>query len=215
MKRVAVLGSGAVGETLANGFLKHGYAVIRGSRDPGKLAAWRAGAGANASTGTFAEAARAGELIVLAVKGTAAEAVVDLAGADALAGKVVIDTTNPIAPTPPVNGVLALFTTSEDSLMERLQRRVPAARFVKAFSCVGNALMVDPQVPGGPPTMFYCGNDAAAKADVAEILRQFGWDLEDCGGAEAARAIEPLVALWCIPGFAKNDWVHAFKMVRP
>jgi predicted dinucleotide-binding enzyme len=214
MQRIGVLGSGEVGETLANGFLRHGHEVVRGSRDPGKLAGWLGTAGPKARTGTFAEAAAGGEIVVLAVKGDAAEAVCELAGADALAGKVVIDTTNPIAPKPPVNGVLSYFTTLDDSLMERLQRRFPAVRFVKAFSCVGSARMVDPQLPGGPPTMFICGNDAAAKGDVRAILDAFGWDTEDLGGVEAARAIEPLAILWCIPGFLRGSWAHALKLLR-
>src|SRR5262249_46652852 len=174
----------------------------------------RAKAGKTAGTGTFAEAARAAEVVVLAVKGDAAEAALELAGADALAGKVVIDTTNPIAPAPPANGVLHFFTTLEDSLMERLQRRVPSARFVKAFSCVGNTLMVDPKLPGGPPTMFMCGNHAGAKDEVKSILREFGWDISDMGTAEAARAIEPLCILWCIPGMLGQGWSHALKLLR-
>jgi len=214
MKKIAVLGSGAVGRTLADGFLKHGYTVMRGTREPAKLADWKAAAGGMGSVGTFAAAARFGELVVLAVKGAAAEAVVDLCGADALAGKTVIDTTNPIAEKPPVNGVLAFFTTLDQSLMERLQKRAPGARFVKAFSCVGNDLMVNPGLSGGPPTMFICGNDAAAKREVKAVLDQFGWEVEDLGAVEAARAIEPLCILWCIPGFARNDWAHALKMLR-
>jgi len=214
MQRIGVLGSGNVGTVLANGFLKHGYAVVRGSREPAKLGDWLEQAGPNARTGTFADAARAAEIVVLAVKGEAAEAALDLAGAQALAGKVVIDTTNPIAASPPVNGVLRYFTTLEDSLMERLQRRVPAARFVKAFSIVGNALMVDPKLPGGPPTMFICGNDDAAKRDVTGILERFGWLTDDLGSVEAARAIEPLCILWCIPGFQGRGWTHALKMLR-
>jgi predicted dinucleotide-binding enzyme len=213
-KKIAVLGSGPVGEALANGFVNHGYDVMRASREPAKLSEWKARAAAKASTGTFADAARYGEIVVLAVKGTAAENAVDLCGAEALAGKVVIDTTNPIADTPPANGVLRFFTTLEDSLMERLQRRAPRARFVKAFSCVGNGLFVNPKLAGGPPTMFICGNDAAAKADVKQILEQFGWETNDMGAAEAARAIEPLCILWCIPGFQRNDWMHALKMLR-
>ena len=125
----------------------------------------------------------------------------------------VIDATNPIADEPPANGVLRFFTGPNDSLMERLQVRAPAARFVKAFSCVGNALMVNPKLPGGPPTMFICGNDEKAKAQAGEILRQLGWEVEDCGGAEGARAIEPLCILWCIPGFLHNQWTHAFKLL--
>jgi predicted dinucleotide-binding enzyme len=214
MKKIGVLGSGAVGKVLADGFLKHGYEVMIGSREPGRLDGWRAAAGGRASLGTFGDAARFGDIVVLAVKGTAAEEVVRLCGVDPLAGKTVIDTTNPIADAPPVNGVLRFFTTLEDSLMERLQRLAPAARFVKAFSSVGNALMVNPQLAGGPPTMFMCGNDAAAKAEVKTILDQFGWGIEDMGGAEAARAIEPLCMLWCIPGFRQNRWRHAFKLLE-
>jgi predicted dinucleotide-binding enzyme len=214
MQRIAVLGSGTVGQTLAEGFLKHGYDVMRASRDPAKLAEWKQNIGGKATIGTFAEAAGYGALIVLAVKGSAAESAVDLCGAAGLAGKTVIDTTNPIADKPPVNGVLRFFTSLEESLLERLQKRVPAAHFVKAFSCVGSALMVNPQLPGGPPTMFICGNNGAAKAQVEAILDQFGWETEDMGGVEAARAIEPLCMLWCIPGIAQNRWQHAFKLLQ-
>ena len=214
MKKIAVLGSGTVGQVLADGFLKHGYDVMRGSREPAKMSEWKSKAGPKAATGTFADAAKWGELVVLAVKGTAAESALDLAGGANVAGKTVIDTCNPIADAPPTHGVLHYFTTLEESLMERLQTRVPAARFVKAFSCVGNAFMVNPQLPGGPPTMFMCGNDAAAKDEVKKILVQFGWDIEDLGGVEAARAIEPLCILWCLPGFLGNRWTHAYKVLR-
>ncbi len=214
MKRIAVLGSGQVGQVLADGFLKHGYEVMRGSREPAKMNDWKSAAGAKASIGTFADAAKWGELVVLAVKGTAAESAVGLAGATHLAGKTVIDATNPIAESAPTNGVIHFFTTLEDSLMERLQRKVPAAKFVKAFSCVGNAYFVNPKLPGGPPTMFICGNDAGAKGEVRTILEQFGHDIEDLGAVEAARAIEPLCILWCIPGFVRNHWSHALKLLR-
>ncbi len=213
MTKVAVLGSGQVGEVLANGFLLHGHAVMRGSREPGKLTAWQAGAKGEASTGTFAEAAKWGELIVLAVKGGAAEAVIELAGAANLAGKTVLDTTNPIGDKPPVNGVIQYFTTGE-SLMERLQHKSPQAHFVKAFNSVGSACMVNPKFPM-TPTMFICGNDAGAKQQATAILTQFGWETADMGGVEAARAIEPLCMLWCIPGFLRNDWAHAFKLMHP
>ena len=215
MKKIAVLGSGVVGQVLADGFLTHGHEVMRGTRDPAKLEDWKTKAGKHASIGTFEQAAAFGGIVVLAVKGVAAESVVDLAGAANLAGKTVIDTTNPIAESPPVNGVLNFFTTFEDSLMERLQRRAPSAKFVKAFSCVGNALMVNPQLAGGPPTMFICGRDVGAKDDVKAILAQFGWEVEDLGGVEAARAIEPLCILWCIPGFLGGGWMHAYKVLRP
>jgi predicted dinucleotide-binding enzyme len=211
--KIGVLGSGVVGQVLADGLLKHGHEVMRGTRDPAKLQAWRAHAGPHARVGTFAEAAGHGPLVVLAVKGSAAVAAVEACGR-ALDGKAVLDTTNPIAEAPPVNGVLQFFTGPGESLLERLQARAPAARFVKAFSCVGNALMVDPRLPGGPPTMFICGNDEGARRQVATLVEQLGWEVEDLGAAEAARAIEPLCMLWCIPGFRENRWGHAFKLLR-
>jgi predicted dinucleotide-binding enzyme len=212
--KVGVIGSGVVGQVLADGFLKHGHEVMRGSRQPAKLAGWKAAAGPKAWAGTFAEAAGFGELVVLAVKGSAARDAID-ACEGVLAGKTVIDTTNPIADAPPVNGVLRFFTGPNESLLEALQERAPKARLVKAFSCVGNALMVDPRLPGGPPTMFICGNDDGARRQVAAVLAEFGWETEDLGRAEAARAIEPLCMLWCIPGFRRDSWTHAFKLLRP
>ena len=214
-KRIGVIGSGAVGQVLAGGFAKHGFETMVGSRDVAKLKEWAAKAGPLARAGTVQEAARFGDIVVLAVKGTGAEEAVRLAGPETLAGKIVIDATNPIAEAPPTNGVLKFFTNLDESLMERLQRLAPKARFVKAFSCVGNALMVNPKLSGGPPTMFICGNDAEAKKEVVGLLKLFGWETEDAGMVEAARAIEPLCMLWCIPGFLKNDWVHAFKLIRP
>ena len=214
MAKVAVLGSGTVGQVLADGFLKHGYDVVRGTRTPAKLADWQAKAGARASTATFAGAVQGADLVVLAVKGVADEEVVRQAGPDALAGKTVIDATNPIAEAPPTNGVLHYFTTLEESLMERLQKLAPRANFVKAFSCVGNAFMVNPDFGGERPTMFICGNDAAAKAQVVEVLARFGWDHEDIGGVEGARAIEPLCILWCAPGFQRGQWAHAYRVLR-
>ncbi|MBI4809145.1 MAG: NAD(P)-binding domain-containing protein [Nitrosomonadales bacterium] len=210
--KIGILGSGDVAKALAGGFLKHGHEVTLGTRTPDKLADWAA-KNPKGHIANFAEAAKYGELVVLAVKGTAAVEVLRLAGAANLAGKPVIDVTNPIADAPPVNGVLSYFTTLDDSQMERLQREFPNARFVKAFNSVGNAFMVDPQFKGGKPTMFICGNDEAAKQIVTGILDQFGWETADMGKVEAARAIEPLCILWCIPGFLRNDWAHAFKLL--
>lgn len=214
MKKIAILGSGKVGEVLGNGFLAHGHAVMRGSREPEKLQAWKASAKGDASTGTFADAARWADIVVLAVKGTGAESAVEQAGPDNLAGKLVIDTTNPIADAPPKNGALTYFTGANESLIQRLQARVPQARFVKAWNSVGNAVMVNPEL-GTTPSMFICGNDAAAKQEASEILAAFGWEAIDVGGVELGHAIEALCILWCAPGFLRNDWVHAFKYLRP
>ncbi|HEY3221599.1 MAG TPA: NAD(P)-binding domain-containing protein [Gemmatimonadales bacterium] len=209
---VGILGSGSVARTLGAGFLKQGHSVMLGTRDANKLAEWQL-ANSAAKVGSFAEAATFGETLVLAVKGAAALDVLRLAG-PGIAGKVVMDTTNPIAAAPPVNGVLQYFTTINESLMERLQKAHPSVRFVKAFSSVGNARMVNPTYAAGRPTMFICGNDAAAKQTVTGVLDQFGWETLDLGGVEAARAIEPLCILWCIPGFLHNEWTHAFKMLH-
>lgn len=214
MKKIGILGSGIVGQTLANGFLKYGYEVMIGTSNPGKLAEWKSNAGASAYTGSFSETAIFGELIVLAVKGDAAASAVAKAGADNLNGKTVIDATNPIANAAPENGVLRFFTDLNESLMEKLQKSFPGINFVKAFNSVGNSLMVNPQFPGGKPSMFICGNSETAKQEVSHIIGLFGWDAEDMGMAEAARAIEPLCMLWCIPGLTKNSWNHAFKLLK-
>ena len=210
--KIGILGSGVVAQTLGSGFMKHGYEVMMGTRDPQKLVEWqKSGEG---KVGTFSDAAAFGEIIVLAVKGTAAESALQLAGAANLKGKIVVETTNPIADAPPVNGVLQYYTNLGDSQMERLQLLYPEARFVKALNSVGSGFMVNPDFGGIKPSMFICGNDAEAKKQVTTILDQFGWETEDMGAAEAARAIEPLCILWCIPGFIRNEWMHAFKVLR-
>jgi predicted dinucleotide-binding enzyme len=210
--KIGIIGSGIVGQTLAKGFLKHGYAVMIGTNTPAKRADLEVRTAARA--GSFEEAAKFGDLVVLATKGLAAAAALEAAGSANLAGKTVIDTTNPIAEAPPVNGVLRFFTSLDDSLMERLQALAPQAHFVKAFNSVGNACMVNPDFHGVKPTMFICGNEGAAKAAVTDILERFGFDVEDMGAVEAARAIEPLCILWCIPGFRSNQWSHAFKLLK-
>jgi predicted dinucleotide-binding enzyme len=211
--KIGVIGSGDVGTTLAAGFLEHDHDVVIGTRDPSKLRDW-AGRHPKARVAGSADAAKFGELIVLAVKGSAAAEALRAAGPANLSGKPVIDANNPIADAPPHNGLLKLFTGPDESLMERLQREFPGARFVKAFSCVGSARMVNPKFAAGKPTMFICGNDQAAKKTVTGILDQFGWETADMGVAEAARAIEPLCILWCIPGFLRDEWTHAFKLLK-
>ena len=163
--------------------------------------------------GTFDETAKFGDLLVLCVKGGAAKEALQLAGKENIAGKIIIDTTNPIGDKPPVNGVLNSFTDLNNSLMEQLQKDYPDAKFVKCFNSVGNLLMYKPQLDA-TPTMFICGNDETAKKKVTDILTAFGWETADMGKAEAARAIEPLCVLWCIDGFLKNDWAHAFKLLK-
>jgi predicted dinucleotide-binding enzyme len=210
--KIGIIGSGVVAQTLAAGFVKHGHEVTLGTRDASKLAAFAAktpGVGVAPS----AEAAAFGEAVVLAVKGSAALQAARDAGAG-LDGKPVLDATNPIADAAPVDGVLSYFTGTNESLMERLQEAHPRARFVKAFNSVGAGRMIDPDFGGIRPTMFIAGNDAGAKSVAATLLAQVGWDTADMGSAAAARAIEPLAMLWCIPGFREGSWLHAFKLLR-
>jgi 8-hydroxy-5-deazaflavin:NADPH oxidoreductase len=212
--KVGVLGSGDVAKALAAGFIKHGHQVMLGTRDAAKLKDFLA-QHKGAQAGSFADTAKFGDLVVLAVKGTVALDALKAAGAANLSGKPVIDATNPIADAPPENGVLKYYTDLDQSLMERLQKAFPDAHFVKAYNSVGNARMINPDFPGGAkPTMFICGNDDKAKAVVRGINDQFGWETADMGKAEAARAIEPLCMLWCILGFTQNEWTHAFKLLH-
>ena len=213
-KKIGIIGSGIVGQTLASGFLKYGYKVMIGSRDLTKLADWKSEANEGGAIGSFAEAAQFGEIIVLATKGSVALDALQLAGTENLSNKIIIDTTNPIADTPPENGVLNFFTELNNSLMERLQDAFPKANFVKAFNSIGSTLMVNPDFGTEKPTMFICGNDQKAKDAVAEICELFGFEISDMGTVEAARAIEPLCMLWCIPGFRQNWWNHAFRLLK-
>ncbi len=212
--KIGVVGSGVVAQTLGAGFFKHGHEVMLGTREAGKLEDWAA-KNPGVQIGDFAATAAFGETIALAVGGAVALDALKLIGAASIAGKTVIDACNPIGGGPPVHGVLSFFTTLTDSLMERLQKAYPTAHFVKAFNSVGAAQMVDPHFAGGKPTMFICGDDEAAKRVVTSLLDQLGWETADMGAVEAARAIEPLCMLWCIPGVARNDWSpHAFKLLR-
>lgn len=213
MKKVGIIGSGNVARELAKGFLKNGYQVTMGTRNPDKLQHFKNTEASRVEIAAFAEAAAFGELIVLAVKGSVAQDVLNLAGARNLTGKIIMDATNPIADKAPENGVMHFFTNLDTSLMEQLQNAFPEAKFVKAYNSVGAAFMVDPPFES-KPTMFICGNDENAKKETSEIINLFGWEVADMGSAEAARAIEPLCILWCIPGIKDNSWTHAFKLLK-
>ena len=213
-KKIGIIGSGNVGQTLAKGFEKHGYEVAIGSRDVAKLNDWKTKENVNVTVGNFADAASFGDIVVIAAKGSSAKEALELAGTRNIAGKIIIDTTNPIAALPPENGVIKFFTDLNGSLMEQLQKSFPEAHFVKAFNSIGSAFMVNPNFNGVKPTMFICGNNTQAKKEVTEILELFGFEVEDMGFAEAARAIEPLCMLWCIPGMLENKWSHAFKLLK-
>jgi len=213
MKKIGIIGSGSVAKALGSGFLKHNYKVMLSSREVSKLTTWKEKGGDNAHTGSFEDAAKFGDIVVLAVKGLAAADAIDAAGPQNLQWKTVIDTSNPMADAPPENGVLKYFTTFDESLMEQLQLRFPDIHFVKAFNSVGNEFMVNPSF-AEKPTMFICGNNEISKTAVKEILGQFGWDIADMGKVESARAIEPLCMLWCIPAIRNGERHHAFRLVK-
>ena len=213
-KRIGILGSGQVARALSKGFLELGYDVMLSSRNTDKLKDWKNEAGGHAHLGTFIEAAAYGDILVLAIKGSAAVEALSKVNKGDLQDKTIIDTTNPISSKSPEHGVIQYSTDLGHSLMEELQGTFPDALFVKAFNSVGNQHMVNPSFPDGPPTMFICGNSDKAKSEASEIIRAFGWQIEDMGKVEAARAIEPLCMLWCIPGMLHNQWNHAFKLIR-
>jgi predicted dinucleotide-binding enzyme len=211
--RVGVLGSGPVGQALGRGFASRNNEVMLGTRSPAsdKVQAWVA-EGEARSAGTFAEAAAFGELVVLATLGLAAEEALELAGPNRLAEKVVIDATNPLEY--PGDGSVRLAFGFDDSLGERVQRELPESKVVKAFNTVGNPYMVDPGLPGGPPTMLICGNDAVAKATVSEICEDFGWEAADLGPIERSRTLEEVAMAWVYYGQVRGAWDHAFKLLR-
>jgi 8-hydroxy-5-deazaflavin:NADPH oxidoreductase len=212
--KIGIIGSGIVGRVLGNAFLQEGHEVMLGTRDTSKEDVIKfKQANPAAQIGLFADTAKFGEVMVLATGGAVTLNAIELAGKENFSGKVVIDTTNPISAEPPVNGVLKYFTDINFSLMEQIQQAIPGAKLVKAFNSVGNALMYKPKFESRP-TMFICGNDEAAKKTVTGILSSFEWDTEDIGKAEGARAIEPLCILWCAPGFLRNQWTHAFKLLK-
>jgi 8-hydroxy-5-deazaflavin:NADPH oxidoreductase len=209
--RVGVLGSGDVGRALAKGFAGLGHEVRIGSRDAEKLREWAASADERISPGTFEEAARFGDILVLATLGTGTESAIRIAGIAHFDGKVVIDTTNPLDFS---QGLPRLSVGHTDSLGEQVQRLVPKARVVKAFNTVGNAHMVNPQFAGGPPDMFLCGNDPDAKKIVSQICDAFGWGVVDIGGIEGSRYLEPMCMTWVRYGILNKSWNHAFKLLR-
>jgi predicted dinucleotide-binding enzyme len=213
--KVGILGTGEVGRSLGSGFARLGHDVKLGSRDPAsyKVSAWLTKTGPRVSAGSFADAAAFGEVIVLATLWSGTKNALDLAGPQTLAGKVVIDATNPLVFVPSAPPGLALGHT--DSGGEQVQRWLPGARVVKAFNTIGNAHMVNPSFSEGAPDMFICGNDPDAKSAVTEICTAFGWPgAIDIGGIEGARLLEPLGILWVNYGIRSGGWNHAFKLLR-
>jgi predicted dinucleotide-binding enzyme len=212
--KVGILGTGDVARAIGRGFVTLGHDVKMGARDAAndKAQAWAREMGAKASTGTFADAAAFGDILVLATLGVANESAIRMAGIDRFRGKVLIDTTNPLdfsGGMPP-----KLAVSGSDSAGERVQRLLPDAHVVKAFNTVGNPFMFRPEFPGGPPDMFIAGNNDDAKKKVTGILKEFGWGVVDVGGIESSRYLEAMCMAWVLSAMRANNWNQAFKMLR-
>lgn len=210
--KIAVLGTGEVGRALAGGYAGHGHEVVVGTRDVDRQDLRAFAAAAGVALASSADAIADADLVVLAWLGAVTVAALAEVGAERFDGKVVVDATNPLEF---VDGEPRLFVSGDDSLGERVQRAIPAARVVKAYNSVGNGLMVDPRLPEGPPTMFVAGNHPEAKAVVTALLAETGWDSEDLGGIEASRLLESLCLAWVAIGRRTGSWGHAFKVLRP
>lgn len=212
--RIGILGTGDVGQALGSGLVGLGHEVMLGSRSAAndRAVAWRDRTGERARTGTFAEAAAFAELAIVATRWSGTENALRLADPAQLAGKVVIDATNPLVTG--ANAPPALAVGHTDSAGEQVQRWLPGARVVKALNIVNYAHMVQPQMAGGPPDMFICGNDIGAKDSVTALLADLGWPVIDLGGIEEARLIEPLALIVIRYGIRSGTWNHAFKLLR-
>lgn len=211
--QIGILGSGEVAQALGTGFLGLGHDVKLGSRDPRKLQSWLEKAGKRASAAGYEDTARFADIAVLATAWSGTENALKLAGAPvSLAGKLVMDVTNPVITEQGAPFRLALGHT--DSGGEQVQRWLPQSKVVKAFNTVGADHMVHPKLPGGPPDMFICGDDASAKQVVAGVCKNFGWGVVDVGGIEGARLLEPMCLVWLAYGLGTQTWDHAFKLLH-
>jgi len=209
--KIGIIGSGSVAQVLGSGFLSKGHEVMLGTRDASKLAAWLAEAGDKASVGTFEDAAKFGEFVFLSVPGAALESVIEITGPENLAGKIVIDITNPMDFS---QGVPPRFTaTVGNSLGEKVQRLLPDSHVVKAFNSIGVAVMIDPDFNGEKATHFIAGDSEEAKTEATKLISEFGWEVEDVGGIDQAFFLEALASLWVNHAFKSNNWNQAFKLL--
>jgi hypothetical protein len=213
--KIGVLGSGMVGQAIAGKLVSLGHEVTVGTRDPHKLDEWLASVGGKARIGSFADAAAGGEIVFNATAGMGTLNALAMAGAGNLAGKVLVDISNPLdfsQGMPP-----SLFVSNTDSLAEQIQRAFPETKVVKTLSTMNANVMVNPQlVAGGDHTIFVSGDDAAAKAQVETILRDgFGWqDIVDLGDIKTARAVEMAVPLWVAVLMRTGSPMFQFKVVK-
>ena len=215
--KIGLLGTGIVGSTIATKLTELGHEVMMGSRAAGNDAArgWAAGAGPNASEGSFADAAAFGELVFNCTSGMHSLDALAAAGADNLAGKVLIDVANPLDFSQGMPPRLSVCNT--DSLGEQIQRALPETKVVKALNTLNCLVMVDPARVPGEHDLFISGNDQVAKAQVLELLESFGWPAErivDLGDITAARATEMYLPHWLRLFGALQTGDFNIKLVR-
>lgn len=210
---IGILGSGAVGQELGMGFLEEGHSVMLGTRDTQKLKDWVIKAGENAYAGGFDDAARFGELIVIATKWTGTENTINMAGRENFSNKIVIDVTNPLEM---MQGAAPRISVSPgNSAAEQIQAWLPGAMVVKAFNTIGANLMCRPKLKEGLPDLFICGNDIEAKQAVAHFAEGWGWEnITDMGDLSEAFYLEALAALWVHYAFFNKSRTHAFKLLK-
>lgn len=212
--KIGILGTGDVGKALGRGFIDLGHDVMMGSREAQnpKAVGWAKECGPRASTGTFAQSAKFGDMVVISTLGVAAESAIQMAGPQNFVGKTILDTTNPLdfSQGMPPKLIGGLGTSSG----EKIQAALPGANVVKVFNTVGNAFMYRPKFPGGIPTMFICGDHNTAKEQVTGICRDFGWETIDVGGINASHYLEAMCLVWVLSGAKSGNWQQAFKMLR-
>lgn len=209
--KIGILGSGNVAQVLGSGYLAKGHEVMLGTRDASKLAEWLKNGGERAYVGSFADAAKFGEIVFLSVHATAIDAVIELSGKTNFNGKTVIDLSNPMDFS---DGVPPKFTaTVGNSLGERVQRVLPEANVVKAFNSIGVAVMTDPKFGAETATHFIAGNSDEAKAEATKLIEELGWEVLDLGGIDQSFFLEALASLWVNYAFKTNNWNQAFKLL--
>ncbi len=210
--KVAVLGTGQVAIDLAKGFASRGHSVVFGTRDAQGATAHKAlAAVAGSSATSYAAAAKAGDMAVLATSWAGAQNALQLAGADNLAGKLVIDVTNPLDFS---TGKPRLALGFPQSAGAQVQAWLPQAHVVKAFNIITSTRMVNPQFEDGQADMFIAGNNAAAKASTADILKSFGWrSAIDMGDIDKSYLLEALAMIWIEYGVSRNHWAHGFSLL--
>lgn len=212
--KIGIIGSGDVAKSLSKGLVALRHEVMIGTRDPKKkeLLAWKVTAGKHLQLGDTTEAANFGELCILAVAWHAGEDVIAQIRPQ-LAGKIVIDVTNPLVFND--TGPPQLAVGHSISGGEIVQQSLPDSHVVKALNIVNHAHMVNPKFKSGTPTMFICGNNKSAIIHTSDLLQELGWsDIVDLGRIEKSRLLEPLCLLWVEYGIARNTWKHAFSVLE-